>query len=638
MKLTEIKGIGEKSKNALESKGIFSCEELARVLPSSFKEISAPVAFYENAKAITIKVQLLEDPKTAFVKGITITRAKVQDLLSGRVITLTWFNQRFAAKAYKKDEEYVVFGSSRLNDFTVSLAKKTESELVGMYPSYKKTGIKQKVLSAAIIDSIEKCGVESIIPNKIAAKHNLASLEECHKICNTSKNKTDLAHALERIEVERAVSFLLQEGSLRLQSKCKRKPLDCSMAGEIVSCLPYNLTNSQKSAVNEIVSDLYGGSSMNRLVMGEVGSGKTLVAFIAALLFVKNGYQVAFMAPTEILAKQHYNSFNKYFGGMAKSLLVTSSIDGKKQILKEIENGAANLIFGTHILSGAVKFNNLGLCVIDEQQRFGVEARALLAQKSTTGDILSLSATPIPRSVLLSLSGVLSATKMEGRPFAFNAKTYFVGKDKENDMWQYVGSQNKAFVICPRIDEEESEIEADSDSAESVDGVTRKLQKLFGKEQVVRVDGSLQKEQQTKAMQSFSTSKAKIMVATSVVEVGVDVSDASTMVILGANKFGLSSLHQLRGRIGRNGADAHCFILLPSNLTVQAKERLDFFRTHTSGFEIAEYDFKTRGAGDAFGTKQSGEVVLPFSSKVLELSKQIVKEIGGGKSKLIASN
>ena len=637
MKLTEIKGIGEKTKNALESKGIFSCEELAMVLPSSYREISKPTKFLPNSKSITLKLCLLETPKTTFLKGRTITRSKAQDVLSGRVISLSWFNQKFASKAYKCGETYFAYGSSRANDFTVSLMKKNEQELVGMYASYKKMGIKRNVLVGAILGAIEKCGVPSQIPSEIEQKHNLYSLQSSHIICHTSKSRQELKNALHRVQLEQAVKYLQQEGNLRLQTRKQRNAIDCSALPKIISKLPFSLTNSQTKAIKDIITDLSKSLSMNRLVMGDVGSGKTLVAFVSALLFIKNGYQVAFMAPTEILAEQHYKNFIKYFGSDVKSVLLTSSQKDKAKILTEIEDGGAKIVFGTHILSIGTKFSNLGLCVIDEQQRFGVEARANLVQKSATGDTLSLSATPIPRTMLLALSGTMQSTKMEERPYSFNTKTHFVVPLKENDMWEYVKEQEKTFVVCPKIEEEESEL-GESEMQNSVISVEKSLKKRFGKSMVERIDGTLSKEEQDRAMQRFSSSDAKILVATTVIEVGVDVSNATTMVIMGADRFGLSSLHQLRGRIGRNGKESHCFILLGDKFSTESKKRLDFFRTHTSGFEIAEFDFSSRGAGDVFGTQQSGDYALPFNAEILEEAKAIVAEIGKQKSVLVANN
>ena len=205
-------------------------------------------------------------------------------------------------------------------------------------------------------------------------------------------------------------------------------------------------------------------------------------------------------------------------------------------------------------------------------------------------------------------------------------------------MWKYINRQQKAFVVCPKIEEEDCEVVQESDESESVVSVQKQLQKMFGNNAVLRVDGSLSKEKQTKAMEDFLQGNSKILVATTVIEVGVDVKRANTMVILGADKFGLSSLHQLRGRIGRDGNEAHCFIVLSEKMAEKSKERLDFFRTHTSGFEIAEYDYKTRGAGDAFGTKQSGEVLVPFSAETLSIAKQIANDLGKQKSRLVANN
>ena len=636
MKLTELKGIGEKSKNALESKGIFSCEDLATFLPSSFRTISAPQAFEPNKKATTISVCLLENPKTNHIKKLTITRAKAQDTISGRVITLVWFNQSFASKAYKKDQNYIAFGSSRANDFQVSLMTKAENkeQILGEYAVYKKTGIKRSILQNAIIQSVKSANLASFLPKWVEKSYNLNSLQQSYLALHTSKSASEIQTALERIEIEKAVEFLQNKGEFcAVKSRTRTQKIKTDAAIN----LPFELTVDQQKALADIASDLNSSESMNRLVMGEVGSGKTLVAFISAIHFIKNGYQVAFMAPTEILAQQHKASFDKFFGGEFSSCLLTSSSQCKAQIQNDVQNGAVKMIFGTHILSQSVKFNNLGLVVIDEQQRFGVETRANLVAKSATGDTLSLSATPIPRSVLLSLSGTLKTSKIKHRPFAQNVITHFVPTNRVVDMWNYIKDQGKVFVICPKIEEEDSDI-FETQSAKSTKEVQKELSAFFGAQNVLRVDGSFSHEKQNQIMQEFKNTSAKILVATTVVEVGVDIKEASTIVIYNPERFGLSSLHQLRGRVGRNGAEAHCFLLEGENISAQAKERLNFFKNHNNGFEIAEYDFESRGAGDVFGTKQSGEYILPFSQKSLQIAKSILKDIKTQKRVLIASN
>ena len=636
MKLTELKGIGEKSKNALFQKGIFSCEDLAKFLPSSYREISVPQEFASNKKGITISVCLLEEPKTNHIKKLSITRAKAQDLLSNRVITLVWFNQPFAAKAYKKDQKYIAFGTSRQNDFHVSLLSKAEKsdEIIGQYAIYKKTGIKRSVLQNAIIQSIKSVKMASFLPISVEKKYNLKNLSDSYLQLHTSKSTQEIQQALKRIELEKAILFLQNEGEFCVQ-KNRERVLNLNTKNEI--SLPFVLTDDQQKAVEEIKADLKKSESMNRLIMGEVGSGKTMVAFIASIYFLQAGYQVAFLAPTEILAQQHKASFDKYFSTLFKSVLLTSTTPNKNEILKDVQNGQAKMIFGTHILSQSANFSNLGLVVIDEQQRFGVETRANLIAKSVTGDTLSLSATPIPRSVLLSLSGTLKTTKIKNRPFEQNIKTHFVSPQRQPDMWDYLKNQSKLFVICPKIEEEDSDI-FESNSTKSTQEIQKELGQIFGVQNVLRVDGSFSHEKQNQIMQKFIFSTAKVLVATTVVEVGVDIKDVSNIVIFNPERFGLSSLHQLRGRVGRDGKESHCFLLEGENISKEAKERLNFFKNHNNGFEIADYDFKSRGAGDAFGTKQSGEYVLPFSAETLNFAKAILKDTKAQKRVLIAPN
>lgn len=634
MQLTDIKGIGKKSKEALESKGIFSCSDLAQFVPSSYKEIKAPTSFQPNQKGTTLLAKLLEPPKTQFIKGGSITRAKAQDTLSGRIITLVWFNQRFASKAYKQNNTYAVFGNSRQNDFNVSMAKPQEkmSEMVGLYPAYKKTGINRKTLQNAIMECLNICPPQSIIP----AQENQPNLAEAYKTLHNSTNKDQLNQALKRIQLEQAVQYLLAEGKYNYAAKKRRPGLNTTSLNQILSKIPFKLTNNQNEVLSDILSDFSQPVSSNRLIMGEVGSGKTILSHIAALLAVSNGYQVAIMCPTEILAKQHHDSFKKLFDQMATTAFLTSSNPNRAQIQQQLQNGQIQVVFGTHILSNST-YKNLGLVIIDEQQRFGVETRANLVQKSQTSDTISLSATPIPRSLLLATAGTLKVSKITQRPHKIQTKTHFVGQSKEEDLWNFVEKQPKTIVVCPKIDDEDDPFNQEPQQS-SVESLTAQLKKRFGPQNVLRVDGSMQPQDQQNAVYKFKTGPAKILVATTVVEVGIDIPQSNTLIIRGADRFGLSTLHQLRGRIGRNGQESHCFIMLDKNPTEQSLNRLTYFKDHNNGFDIAEYDYQTRGAGDMFGTKQSGDSSIPFSAEVFDAAQQIVSKMQNVKQTNIANN
>ena len=638
MRLIDIKGIGEKSKTALESKGVFSCEDLAKFLPSKFYNITKPEAFVSNKKAIVVEVELLEDPSTHFAKRIAITRAKAQDV-SGRVIGLVWFNQRYAKNAYKKGNRYIVYGNSRANEVVVVSMKPAsqKQEFLGMFPVYKKTGISRKVLQSAIFECQTLFPITSIISDRLHQKFGLLPLADAYKVVHVAKSEQELQSALERIELEKATNYLLGEGRLVGQKRKVREKLSNLDYSAFQNLLPFKLTGGQQSALSDILADFASPISANRLIQGEVGSGKTLVALIAALVCVQNGYQVAFLAPTEILARQHFQTFNKYFSSVATSVLVTSSDPNRKQAEEDVKEGKAKVVFGTHVLALSTQFFRLGLVIIDEQQRFGVELRAALVQKSQTKDTISLTATPIPRSVLLSLSGVLSSSQIAERPNANHVATHFVGKSKEAQMWEFLKSQEKVFVVCPRIEEMDDPFEDDV-KISSVKAEEKKLKEIFGQDLVVRVDGSMKPENQKNVMQQFATGPQKVLVATTVIEVGVDVPSASAMVIRGADKYGLSTLHQLRGRVGRNGKEAHCFVMLDKKPQDQTLERLNFFKEHNNGFEIAEFDYSSRGAGDALGTRQSGENVVPFSAKTLQKAREVVDCMGVQKQVLVSNN
>lgn len=637
MDLINLKGIGKKSVVALNNKGIFSCSDLAKMLPIKYYNLEQPQAFVPNKKASVIEVELVENPSTQFIKKLTITRVKAQDLNSDRVITLVWFNQRYVKNAYKQGQKYVVYGNSRQNDFLVvsAFASSAKEENLGMYPVYKKVGVSRKVLQNAILQCQEETPISSAISPDIIQDMGIISLEIAYKNVHNSKTEQQLKKALNRIELEQAVEYLLGEGNFIGQKRIVRTPFKDTGFNQFLDCLPFDLTKGQSQSINDIMQDFSKSVSTNRLILGEVGSGKTVVAFLAALVAVKNGFQVAFLAPTEILARQHYNSFNKYFSRVCSSALITSSEEGRTSAENAVKTGLVNVVFGTHVLATSTNFKNLGLVIIDEQQRFGVELRAKMVEKCVTRDCLSLTATPIPRSVLLALSGVLDTSKIEERPSVKNIKTHFIGHSREADMWQFLKEQTKVFVVCPRIEETDDPFEEQEVS--SVKALEKKLKSVFGAGEVLRVDGSMSAEEQKNVMQRFESGKERVLVATTVIEVGVDVPQANAIVICGAERFGLSTLHQLRGRVGRNGQESYCFVMLDKKPSEQTFARLSFFKDNDNGFKIAEYDFNTRGAGDVFGTRQSGESLVMFSSAVLEQATIIVKKMGQ-KRVLISNN
>ena len=348
--------------------------------------------------------------------------------------------------------------------------------------------------------------------------------------------------------------------------------------------------------------------SCNRLIQGDTGSGKTLVAIWAMFLAAENGYQSVLIAPTQILATQHFLLANVLFKNCNFGIEILKNgqkIDERRAILRKIRSGDAKMVFATtSVLSDEVVFKNLQIVVGDEQHRFGVNERARLAGKSAAVDFISLSATPIPRSVSLVLFGGLDITRMEARPFDFNIQTNIVSQNKIMDMWRFILAQTEegrtCFVVCPKIDDDE-----EKDEIMSTTKLTKSLKTIFG-DAVAELNGKMKDEKKNALLADFKAGKIKVLVATTVVEVGIDSADAGVIVIMNPERFGLATLHQLRGRVGRDGRKGYCFCAVTNPIAPKALERLKFFKDHLNGFEIADYDLKTRGAGDIYGTRQHG--------------------------------
>jgi len=389
---------------------------------------------------------------------------------------------------------------------------------------------------------------------------------------------------------------------------------------DFVNNLPFKLTSDQNKVIEEIFSDLKKTTPMNRFLQGDVGSGKTIVAAIACYLSFLNGYQSIIMAPTEILAQQHYQSISKLFvrNGLKPFptiTLITGST--KKDIQPTPYNLQPNIIIGTHaLLSAKTKFKKVGLVVIDEQHRFGVEQRALLKEKSLNPHILTMTATPIPRTVALTLYGELDLSYITEMPKGRQKiKTFLVPKEKRNKGYNWIKSQitnNKSqiFIVCPLIEESEAET---LKSVKAVKIEFENLKKIFNGFKLGLLHGKLKSVEKNKIMEDFKTKKIDILVSTPVVEVGIDIPGATIMLIEGAERFGLAQLHQLRGRVGRSNKQSYCF-LYTENDTEKTKNRLEFFCKNHLGVKLAEFDLKSRGAGNIFGTEQHGFVNLKIAS------------------------
>ncbi|MBQ7917292.1 MAG: ATP-dependent DNA helicase RecG [Clostridia bacterium] len=641
MELTSIKGIGEARKKSFEENGIFSCEDLINYFPYKYYDFAKTEPFADDGNVRLIKATAIEAPKTIRARAITFVTCKMNDEV-GHTFTATWFNQTYVSQVIYLGQEVFLYGKNsptKKNNFVVTMfkpaSKITGSGLLPIYSSIDKIG--QATLNDSINKSLEMLNISTFIPSELLYKYNLTDLHSAYKSIHNPLSKEEAEKARERIEIENLIPILAGNEYNKLTKRTLRTNNYKNITNlmfEYENLLPFSLTADQRKAIFDIENDFSSKFSMNRLLQGDVGSGKTVVALFGSFISAKNGFQSAIVAPTEILATQHYETALKLFSSLGITVrLLTSSVKGieRKIILNEIESGEAQIVIGTHsLLSSEVIFKNLSYAVIDEQHKFGVEQRASIKEKGLSVDILVMSATPIPRSLSLVVYGSLEISTLLSRPKSANITTNIVIKSKQNNMWNYIKNKlltgSKAYVVCSKIDEEN---ENDSVIKFSAKNTYDYLRTVFNDSEVGLIHGKLKKETQNSVIEKFRKGIIKLLVSTTIVEVGVDIPNSDLMVIATPERFGLATLHQLRGRIGRNGEEAYCFCLA-DNLSGNSLERINYFRTHTNGFDIAEFDLKTRGAGSIMGTNQHGidsSVMSNFSVYAYTVAKEILEQI-----------
>ena len=642
MELTNIKGIGEARKKSFEENGIFSCEDLINYFPYKYYDFSKTEPFADDGKVRHIKATAIDNPKIVKARGnLSFVICKMNDEF-GHTFQAVWFNQTFIKSQLYLGITVFLYGKNSLkkkNTFNVLLMKKQEKLTeFGLLPVYHSIdGVGQITISDTINKSLEMLEISDTLSSNLLLKHNLLSLKDAYKFVHNPKNYENITRGYQRIELDELLSILCANKQSLVCGREKRVNIYdniTNIKAEFIKILPFSLTEDQQRAIDDIISDFKKDSSMNRLLQGDVGSGKTIVSFFGSFVCAKNGYQSLVLAPTEILAKQHYETATNFFAHTdIKVALLTKSVTPieRREILKSLEMGKIDILIGTHsVLSEGVVFKNLSYAVIDEQHRFGVSQRAEIKQKGKSVDILVMSATPIPRSLALVVYGNLDFSTIHTRPNASDITTNLVIKSKQPAMWNYIKEKidagSKVYVVCAKIDEENEDDDVLKFSAKNMYDY---LCSTFDNSQVGLIHGKLKKDAQSKVIENFRMGKIKILVATTIVEVGVDVPDSDIMVISSPERFGLATLHQLRGRIGRNGQASHCFCLA-DNLNENSYERVNFFKNHSNGFEIAEFDLKTRGAGTMFGTSQHGTssgLIANFSAENCELAKKIFDEI-----------
>ena len=617
MRLTDIKGISDKRAQDLAKMNIFTPEDLIKHFPRNYldlRKITPLEKCYNNDIVLTCG-KLMTAPKMfTSARKLKCVRVPVEQGLRG--FTAVWFNQPYVMSHLRAGEEYLFYGRIKSDFGGVSIINPTfepvdnNVKLKGIVPVYTVKGnITQKVVRDAVKSAIFGLDVKSVIPARLSKKYGLENLKTAYIDVHAPSDAETQKNAAERIALEEyfilVSAFRFIKGD-RQQIRINQYSCTAADMREFISRFGFEFTEGQKNAVNDIFSDLSSPRSMNRLLQGDVGSGKTAVALCAIYTAVKSGYQAAMLAPTEILAEQNYKIISRLFPEY-EVIFLSGSIKAaeKKAIKAKIKSGEARIVVGTHaVLQGDVEFFNLSMCVCDEQHRFGVGQRSALVAKGIIPDVLVMSATPIPRTVSLIFYGDLDITEIKDKPKNRQpVATFLVPERKYEGMLGFIRDTvkggNQAFCVCPKIEEDEEG---------TLMSVTELFEELSAKLTGVRVGllhGKMKDAEKAKIMADFKAKAFDVLVSTTVVEVGIDVPNATVMVIYNAERFGLSQLHQLRGRVGRGADKSYCFLFTRSD-DEKSLERLKVLCSSTDGFEIAEKDFEMRGSGDFMGTRQSG--------------------------------
>lgn len=639
MDLKSIKGLSEKRIIELSKIGINNTEDLIKHFPRNYLDLThvIPLKYAIACEYCFTKAKLISTPN-AFSSSKKLRCVKVLCEQDGELFEAIWFNQPYVASKLKPENEYFFYGRVQKKFGQTSIINPTfepvnkNDRLKGILPIYTITpSIFQRTMQMVILDALNKSFIKSYIPDTLIKKYNLISLDKAYYNVHSPQNLDQKDLASDRIAIEEyfmlTSAFRLIKGD-KTQVRVNRYTLEAKALKCFTDRFDFEFTDGQKAAVNDIYSDMNSPHVMNRLLQGDVGCGKTAVALCAIYIAAFSGFQIAFLAPTEVLAEQNYFLVKKFFPEFRISYLSGSlSVKEKNESKKAIASGKIDIVVGTHaILQKNVAFFNLSLCICDEQHRFGVAQRSSLLSKGCSPDLLVMSATPIPRTLSLIFYGDLDITTIKDKPKARSVvKTNIVPQIKYDGMYTFISSEiskgNKIYFVTPKIEDDiEGEIM-------SVNRLFEQLKQQLPQAKIALLHGKMKEQEKREIMDTFKNGDCEVLVSTTVIEVGVDVPNATIMVIFDADRFGLSQLHQLRGRVGRSNLQSYCF-LLTSTDNLDSIKRLKTICSTTDGFKISEEDFKMRGGGDLLGTRQSGRVSnilggLKYSPQALFLAKKI---------------
>ena len=655
MKITELKGIGEKYAQLLGRLSVYTVEDLVGLYPRDYELYQEPAFIstlspdYENTNVVidgvvSKKIDVYHTGKLAVISTF------INDE-NGDRIKCTWFNMPFLKSSLKLGMRYIFRGRVVIKNgikileqpqmYTRSQYSEIEGTMQPIYPLTK--GLSNKTVANAVHQALEKfdAGLEKeYIPGYVRQKNELAEHNYAVVNIHFPKSMEDYIQARKRLAFEEFFLFVLAVRSLRNSNE--RIPngyiiQNDSRTDDFIEKLPFSLTNGQKSAWTEVKKNMSGKGLMSRLIQGDVGSGKTIIAVLALMNTAYAGYQAAMMVPTEVLAKQQYDSITKMFNNMGVelnvSLLVGSmTAAAKRKVYEDIENGSTDIVIGTHaVIQEKVIFKNLALVITDEQHRFGVNQRRDLSDKGNNPHILVMSATPIPRTLAIIVYGDLDISVIDELPAErLPIKNCVVDGSYRPNAYKFIENQvyagRQAYVICPMVEDSEN-IEAENviDYAKKLSG------ELPDDIKVEYLHGKMKASQKNEIMEKFSKNEINVLVSTTVIEVGVNVPNATVMMVENAERFGLAQLHQLRGRVGRGGFQSYC-IFVSGNKSKKTKDRLEILNKTNDGFKIAEEDLKLRGPGDFFGVRQSGDFDFGIAdiytdAKVLKSASEAAGEV-----------
>ncbi len=619
MNLNEIKGIGPKTIEHLNKLNIYNIDSLIRYYPYRYN-IFTPSKIDEKTSAestIILSGKIVSEPKISYIKR-NFNKVSFQFETEEKIINVSIFNRAFLARNLKVGKFVTIIGKYNKinNQFIASdilLYKLISTKVEPVY--HISSGISVKTISKCIINALEKCPhVREVIPEYINDKYKFLDTYSSIKEIHSPSNTNTLKQARLKLIYEELFEFMFKINLIKYKNQIFDdfiiKELTENDLQEILNKIPFSLTTDQIDAINDILNDFKNLKRMNRLILGDVGSGKTIVSFIAILLNKKAGFQSALLAPTEVLATQHLNNFTNLFKDIKVGLLVGSLTKKEKEnILVKLKNNEIDLLIGTHaMLEDNVEFANIGLVITDEQHRFGVNQRKSLQNKGNKVDVLYMSATPIPRTYALTIYGDMDISYIKEKPAG--RKDIITKQYKFKDIKKTVeiiedelklGYQ--AYVVAPLIESEEDNELKDLKNIEEI--LTSNFK---GKYQIGTLHGKMKQVEKDRVMNKFKNGEINLLLSTTVIEVGVDVKNATIMTIFNAERFGLATLHQLRGRVGRSSLQSKCLLISDKDT-----ERLSVMENSNDGFYISECDFKLRGSGDLFGVKQSGEMTFKIA-------------------------